>query len=75
MSKKLLYRLLSIVSFVLASVTITSAQLSQGGSPIGLKLEKQAKVRPVEFVVMPTFDMNALLKEDEVNDRNPDKPF
>lgn len=75
MSKKLLYRLLSIVSFVLASVTITSAQLSQGGTPIGLKLEKQAKVRPVEFVVMPTFDMNALLKEDEVNDRNPDKPF
>lgn len=75
MSKQLLHRLLGIFSIVLASVTITSAQLSQGGSPIGLKLEKQAKVKPVEFVVMPTFDMAALLKEDEVNDRNADKPF
>ncbi len=72
--KKIFY-FLTFVALILLSATNLSAQLNQGGSPVGLELEKQERIDPVEFEVMPEFDLEALREEDETLDGKPGVPF
>ncbi len=76
MNKNLPSRLVTLVllSFLIV-ISKLPAQVNQGGTPIGLELEKLKIVADVDFESMPWFDIEALRAEDAVRDGQPGQPW
>jgi len=51
------------------------SQVSQGGTPLGIELEKSSRLRPLVFETMPSFDVEGLRAEDEILDGQPGQPW
>ncbi|MGD2035313.1 MAG: choice-of-anchor J domain-containing protein [Bacteroidales bacterium] len=52
-----------------------SAQISQGGTPPSFKTMKKSTLQEIEYVKMPSVDVNALKAEDIYNDKFKDQPW
>ncbi|MBN1598028.1 MAG: T9SS type A sorting domain-containing protein [Bacteroidales bacterium] len=70
MKKHFILLLLSGISF-----TVAQAQISQGGTPKSFEIEKIRSLNEVKFLVMPEFDVEAMLAEDKYNDQMKDHPW
>lgn len=68
--KKLLFTLLGVLGFFCVQ---TNAQMSTGGTPVSF-LYPELSMTPLDAIRMPAVDVNQLMAEDQVNDRDWTKP-
>ena len=64
-----------VMMMIVLSVPFAHAQLNEGGKPLSMTLQSSETLSSVPFVTMDPVDVEALRKEDEINDFTPGIPY